>query len=208
MARQSSWRPLPRSFFTRGAAAVARDLLGKTLVHETALGAAAGRIVEVEAYLGQGEDPASHAHRGPRGRAEVMFREGGVAYVYVSYGVHRCVNVVTGRAGEGGAVLVRALEPLHGVALMAARRGVDPATHERDRRALAGGPGKLAQALAIGLAENGACLRTSALRVCDGPPPARIVATPRIGITKAVESLLRFVEEGSPHLSRAKSLSR
>jgi DNA-3-methyladenine glycosylase len=196
MPRQPSWKPLPLSFFTRPTVEVARDLLGKALVRRMPEGVAAGRIVEVEAYLGEGEDPASHAHRGPRGRAAVMFERGGIAYVYLSYGVHRCANVVTGRRGEGGAVLIRALEPLLGEALMRARRGV------AERRALASGPGKLTQALAIGEAENGACLRRSTLIVAEGPPPARIEATPRIGITRAADWPLRFVEAGSAFLSR------
>jgi DNA-3-methyladenine glycosylase len=187
--------PLPRSFFVRPTIEVALDLLGQTLLHELPEGITAGRIVEVEAYLGEG-DPASHAFRGPRGRAELMFREGGVAYVYMSYGMHHCFNVVTDRAGVGGAVLVRAVEPLGGIDLMRKRRG---------RTALwdlGSGPGKLAQALGIGPAQNGLDLLASTLRVVKGNAAKRIEKGPRIGITQAADWPLRFVDADSAYRSR------
>ena len=187
---------LPRSFFTRDTITVARALLGQVLQHRTAEGLAAGRIVEVEAYLGE-DDPASHAFRGPRGRAEVMFRRGGIAYIYFSYGMHWCMNVVTGPAGTGGAVLLRALEPTAGIPLMQRRRGREKATD------LASGPGKLAQALGIDRAQNAADLTRSALTILSAPPPERIASSPRIGITRAADWPLRFYIPGSPHVSRA-----
>lgn len=195
MRRQSSKRPLPRAFYLRPTEEVARALLGTVLTHATPDGVAGGRIVEVEAYLGE-TDPASHAFRGPRGRAEVMFREGGCAYVYFSYGVHWCMNVVTEREGTGGAVLIRALEPVEGIDLMRARRG------REDVRDLTSGPGKLTQALGIGRAENGLDLVSSRLTISRGDAPAGVEATPRIGITKAADWELRFVEKGSPFASR------
>jgi DNA-3-methyladenine glycosylase len=186
---------LPRSFYVRPTLTVARELLGQVLWHRTPEGIAAGRIVEVEAYLGE-DDPASHAFRGPRGRAEVMFREGGVAYVYFSYGVHWCANVVTGPAGTGGAVLMRALAPVRGIALMRRRRGRENLTD------LASGPGKLAQALGIGAEQNGADLIASPLGVFEGAAPAEVGVSPRIGITKAADWPLRFFVPGDPHVSR------
>jgi DNA-3-methyladenine glycosylase len=204
MARQPRERSLPRAFYVRPTVDVARDLLGKVLVHETAEGVAAGRIVEVEAYLGP-DDPASHAFRGPRGRAWVMFEAGGRAYVYFSYGVHWCMNVVTAPAGTGGAALVRALEPVAGIDLMRRRRGREALAD------LASGPGKLAQALAIGPAENALDLvprsrgARPALTILDGDAPAAIDATPRIGITRAAEWPLRFLERGSAFVSRPRT---
>jgi DNA-3-methyladenine glycosylase len=195
MRRQPSKRPLPRAFYLRPTEEVARGLIGAVLVHATPEGVASGRIVEVEAYLGE-SDPASHAYRGPRGRAEVMFREGGCAYVYFSYGVHWCMNVVTEGEGVGGAVLIRALEPLEGLDLMRRRRG------REDPRDLASGPGKLTQALGIGRSENGLDLIESRLTIVKGAPPAAIEATPRIGISKAADWALRFVEKGSAFASR------
>lgn len=188
---------LPRSFFTRDTVTVARALLGTVLQHRTSEGVAAGRIVEVEAYLGE-DDPASHAFRGPRGRAEMMFRQGGVAYVYFSYGVHWCMNVVTGPAGHGGAVLIRALEPTAGIALMQRRRGRDEPT------ALASGPGKLAQALGIARAQNGADLVSSSLSVLAGPAVEEVAVSPRIGISRAADWPLRFFVPGNAHVSRAR----
>ncbi len=187
--------PLPRAFYLRPTVEVARGLLGKVLVHDAADGLAAGRIVEVEAYLGE-QDPASHAYRGPRGRAEVMFRRGGIASVYFTYGMHFCMNVVCERAGAGGAVLLRAIEPLAGLDLMRRRRG------REGLRDLGSGPGKLAQALAIARPENGLDLLGSRLRVLDGPPPAAIDVSERIGIKTATDWPLRFTERGSAFVSR------
>ncbi len=197
-------RPLPRSFYRRPTVEVARDLLGKVLRHATPAGAAAGRIVEVEAYLCE-EDPASHAFRGPTPRSRIMFEEGGRAYVSFSYGMHCCMNVVCHPRGAAGAVLLRALEPFgEGIDLMRRRRGREA---EAD---LCSGPGKLTQALGITLAENGADLVRSALtivaedgRLAGRPPDAlAIEASPRIGISRAQDRPLRFFVPGHPCVSR------
>ena len=195
---------VPRAFFERDTVVVARDLLGCVLAHETRDGIAAGRIVETEAYLSQG-DAASHSHRGRTERNASMFERAGTAYVYLIYGVHHCFNVVTGPKGVGEAVLVRALEPLAGLARMRARRGV---LRDRD---LCSGPGKLARALAIGRDHDGADLCRGPLgiytmRAQDGaPPPAAerdIVVGARIGITRDADHPLRFHLHGNAHVSR------
>jgi DNA-3-methyladenine glycosylase len=187
-------RPLPRAFYARPTRAVARDLLGSYLVHESPAGRTVGRIVEVEAYLGP-RDPASHAyHRTPR--SEVMWGPPGTAYVYLSYGNHACLNVVTEREGRAGAVLLRALEPSDGIALMRTRRGTP------HLRLLASGPGRLTQAMGVTLSHNRSDLRAGPLYIARGPRPRSIAATPRIGITVAADVAWRFVERGSPFLSR------
>jgi DNA-3-methyladenine glycosylase len=195
---------LPRSFFERDTVAVARDLLGCVLAHETRAGIAAGRIVETEAYLAQ-SDAASHAYRGPTRRNASMFERAGTAYVYFIYGAHYCFNVVTGPKHIGEAVLVRALEPLAGLAQMRARRGVS-----RDRD-LCSGPGKLAQALAIGREHDGVDLCRGPLgiysmRAKDGVSQVAaehdIVVGPRIGITRDADRPLRFHLLGNAHVSR------
>lgn len=188
------WRRLPRSFFARDTRAVARDLLGSYLVHESPWGRTVGRIVEVEAYCGP-EDPASHARRRTP-RSEVMWGPSGTAYVYFSYGNHSCLNVVTEREGRPGAVLLRALEPVEGVALMRRRRRI------QELRLLTSGPGRLTQAMGITLAHNRADLVTGPLYVARGPRPRAIVATPRIGISSATDRMWRFVVPDSPYLSR------
>ncbi len=190
---------LPRSFYHRPTLEVARELLGKTLWRETEEGLTAGRIVEVEAYLGQ-DDPASHAYRGPTPRSRIMFEDCGRAYVYFSYGSHCCMNVVTERHGTAGAVLLRALEPIAGFALMRRRRG-------RDRREdLCSGPGKLAQAMGITLRDNGADLKLtrSTLTIREGRIPLEIGISPRVGISKATDRPFRFFERGSPYVSRVR----
>lgn len=178
---------------------MARDLLGKVLRHETRQGVSSGRIVEVEAYLGE-DDPASHAHRGPTPRARVMFGDGGRAYVYLSYGNHHCMNVVTDRKGVAGAVLIRALEPLEGIPLMRQRRGREEAED------LCSGPGKLAQALGITLAQNELDLGDSPLTLLEGAPPERILTSSRIGISRAKERPFRFFEPGNPHVSHVRQI--
>jgi DNA-3-methyladenine glycosylase len=160
---------------------VAPLLLNKLLVH----GECVGRIVEVEAY--REDDPASHSYRGPTPRTAVMFGPSGHLYVYFTYGMHYCANVVTGRPGEGAAVLLRAVTPLEGIELMEERR--------HGRRPLADGPAKLCQALAIGPEHNGAdlCAGAGIGLFDDGtPPPADPLVGPRVGISKAVDVPWRF----------------
>jgi DNA-3-methyladenine glycosylase len=179
--------PLGRRFFARSALIVARGLLGKVLSHRKNGVLTTGRIVEVEAYLGS-EDPASHAFRGKTLRNEVMFGPAGHAYVYFTYGNHFCMNVVTGKTGEASAVLIRALEPLDGISAMKRRRGRNKIEE------LASGPGKLTRALGIDRRQNGADLTKGSLRVVDdGTWENDCVTTPRIGITRGMDLLYRFV---------------
>jgi DNA-3-methyladenine glycosylase len=185
---------LSRAFFARPTLAVARDLLGCYLVHETARGRLRGRLVEVEAYLGP-HDPASHAYRRTP-RSEVMWGPPGTAYVYFSYGSHACLNVVTEPAGTAGAVLLRAIEPAEGLEEMARRRGT------RRPRLIGAGPGRLTEAMGVTLANNRADLVRGALYLAPGPRPRRVAATPRIGISVAADVPWRFVDADSTCLSR------
>ncbi|HKX17614.1 MAG TPA: DNA-3-methyladenine glycosylase [bacterium] len=192
--RQTPLRRLPRTFFARPSLAVARDLVGCYLVHETPSGRLRGRVVEVEAYRGP-RDPASHAYRRTP-RSEVMWGRPATAYVYLSYGNHACLNVVTEREGTAGAVLLRAVEPVEGIEEMARRRGA------REPRLIGGGPGRLTQAMGITLGHNRMDLVRGPLYFARGPKPRRIVATPRIGISTAVDLPWRFVDPESSCLSR------
>lgn len=189
---------LPVSFFDRPTECVARELLGAMVVSSFGGRRTAGRIVETEAYLGY-DDPASHGYRNRRhAHNESLFGPPGTWYVYLSYGMHWCANLVCGPAGQAGAVLLRALEPIQGLAVMRDRRGGVP-----DRQ-LCSGPGKLCQALAITRDEDGKSMRRSSVRVLadqSGALPTT-VATARIGITKAADWPLRFVVVGSPWASR------
>lgn len=163
---------------------VAAELLGKLLVVDRDGWVVSGRIVETEAYTS--DDPASHSFRGPTPRNRVMFGPAGHLYVYLSYGIHRCANVVTGVEGDGQAVLLRAVDPVEGIELMRKRRGREP---------LADGPGKLCHAFGIDLGDNGAELHGSAgIRIVDDgtPVPTEPLAGPRIGITRAVDRPWRF----------------
>jgi DNA-3-methyladenine glycosylase len=165
------------------------------LVSETPQGRTAGRIVETEAYLGA-DDPASHAARLRTGRVEVMWGEPGIAYVYRSYGIHAMLNVVTEPLGTTGAVLIRALEPMIGVDLMRVRRGLD------DERLLCSGPGKLCQALAIGLDLHGTDLVTSnRLWISPGDSPRDVSTSGRIGISHGQAYPWRYWTTGNPHVS-------
>lgn len=188
--------PLPRAFYRRAATIVARDLLGCVLVSRCGRSLTAGRIVETEAYLGP-EDAASHAAFRP-GSHGLFYGEGGIAYVFLSYGVHHCLNAITGPAGTPGCVLLRAVEPLAGRGLMARRRGVAAGA-----RRLASGPGNLTRALGVTLRDNGADLTRAPLTI--EPPPAprrfRVATGRRIGITRAVALPLRFWIEGHPAVS-------
>jgi DNA-3-methyladenine glycosylase len=186
---------LHRAFYDRPTGLVAQQLLGQFVVTQTDEGLTAGRIVETEAYLGA-DDPASHAARLKRGPVEVMWGEPGVAYVYRSYGIHAMLNVVAKIAGETGAALIRALEPVVGLDLMRQRRGVE------DERLLCSGPGKLCQALGIELDWQGTDLVTSErLWIAPGPPVSNIAVSGRIGISRGQEHPWRFWETGNPHVS-------
>jgi DNA-3-methyladenine glycosylase len=179
--------------YARSVHEVARDLVGATLRH----GPTAGRIVEVESY--HQEEPASHAFIGPRPRTEVLFGPPGFAYVYRSYGIHALLNAVAEEDGVGAAVLIRAIEPLEGIELMRERRGV-----ARDEE-LTNGPGKLTEALDIGLDLNGAHLERGPVRIQPRDPAARtpkIVVGERIGITKAADLPWRFCDATSRYVSR------
>lgn len=182
---------LGRPFYERDPRVVARELLGKVLVH----GDRAGRIVETEAYLGP-DDPAAHSFRGPTPRNATMFGPAGHLYVYFSYGVHWCANAT---CGPGLAVLFRALEPVEGIEAMFADRPA--AKRQRD---LCSGPGKLSQALGIGKALDGADLTVGPVVVVDdgAPPPGAIVVATRIGISLAAEEPWRFSVGGNEHVSR------
>ena len=190
--------PLPPAFYDRDAAVVARALLGAVLRHETSEGVVSGRIVETEAYLGP-HDPASHSAVGRTARTWHMFGPPGTAYVYFIYGMHWCVNAVTREDGYGAAVLIRAVEPLEGVALIRTRR--PKARRDRD---LSNGPGKVCAALGITREHDGVALTgASMLSICEGEPvpDERVGVGPRIGISKAVDWPLRFVairERGEP----------
>ena len=182
--------------FSADAATVARQLIGTTLLVD----GVGGRIVEVEAY--DQSDPASHTFAGPTPRCAAMFGPPGCAYVYRSYGLHWCLNTVCREAGHGAGVLLRALEPTHGLDTMRARRGLD------NPRLLCAGPGRLTQALGVDARCNGLALQPplfSLLQPAPGPDVAAIevVCGPRIGISKAVEVPWRFGERGSRFLSRA-----
>jgi DNA-3-methyladenine glycosylase len=197
--------PLPHGFFARETELVARELLGCVLWADAGGLVAAGRIVEVEAYLGE-DDPASHAGRGPTPRSAIMFGPAGIAYIYVIYGMHHCVNAVTEPVGRAGAVLLRALEPLAGLDAMAGR---SPGT--RCPGDLCRGPGRLARALGVdldwcGLPLSGrrARVRGAAKRLWIAAaehPPTRWMTTPRIGVRRAADRLLRFVDADSSCLS-------
>ncbi len=179
--------PLPLSFFRRPAPEVARDLLGAVVVSRLGRARTTGRIVETEAYLGV-EDPASHAWNGRRTPSnESLYGSPGTWYVYRSYGLHWCANLVSGPSGRGAAVLIRGLEPVEGVETMRRRRGgvAD--------RLLCDGPGKLCQALGITSELDGRPMADSSVLVFPGERPARFELTPRIGITRAVEWPLRFL---------------
>lgn len=188
---------LPVSFFRRPAEVVARELIGAHIVSVVRGVRTAGRIVEVEAYLGH-RDPASHGYRNRRhAQNEGLYGPSGTWYVYLSYGVHWCANLVAGTTPNEGAVLLRAVEPLEGLPAMRRRRGVS------DERLLAAGPGRLTRALGITRALDQWPMREAAVQVLAGEPLNAPVATPRIGITRAVEWPLRFVEGGTRWASRA-----
>ncbi len=181
---------LGRDWFARSVHEIAPELIGVTLlVHGVG-----GPIVEVEAY--DHEDPAAHGFRGRTERNATMFGPAGHAYVYRSYGIHWCLNLVCEPEGVADAVLIRALEPVHGVARMVDRRGLD------HPRLLAAGPGRLCQALGVTRDHDGLALDEPPFELLARDADPEIVQAPRIGITKAVERPWRYLLAGSPYVSR------
>jgi DNA-3-methyladenine glycosylase len=183
---------LDAAFFERSVHDVARDLVGCRLFYE----GCGGVVVETESY--ERDDPACHAYVGLTTRTAVLFGPPGRAYVYLSYGIHSLLNAVAESEGEAAAVLIRALRPTHGLEAMRERRG------ERPDAELCSGPGKLTEALGIGLEDNGADLTREPFALLPREPgwSGEIVAGPRVGITKAIERPWRFCLAGSPFVSR------
>jgi DNA-3-methyladenine glycosylase len=181
---------LKRAFFARSVHEVAPDLIGATLL----VNGVGGIIVEVEAY--HHTDPAAHSFRGPTPRNRVMFGPPGFTYVYRSYGIHWCVNFVCEQKGSASAVLIRALEPTHGMAAMRRRR------HQVDERSLCSGPGKLTEALGLTDKHNGLALDAPPIALHARATRPEILAGMRIGITKAVELPWRYGLKGSKFLSK------
>ena len=207
--RMSLGAPHPLSFYARDSRQVAPDLLGCRLVHRLEDGhRLIVRIVEVEAYLGDGSDAASHAHRGPTPRNRTMFGPAGRLYAYRSYGIHTCLNIVCEASGKAAAVLLRAAEPIEGLDLMRSLRGLPPdAAAER----IARGPGRLAQALGLDLAQDGRSLLRGALTLHPREPESREVAVgsgPRVGINLAADLPYRYFEEKSPWVSAFRAGSK
>jgi DNA-3-methyladenine glycosylase len=189
---------LPRSFYSRPTLEVAESLVGRTLYRETEEGRVAGRLVEVEAYCGT-EDPASHAYRRLTPRNAIMFGPAGYLYVYFTYGMHHCANIVTFEEGTAGAVLLRAVEPLEGLDLMAARRRLS------DPRLLAKGPARLCQAYGLTRQNNGADLVGGDLWVGEERTQKAPVRTSlRVGVKPELDKPWRFFEEG-PYTSHRKA---
>jgi DNA-3-methyladenine glycosylase len=193
-----SSRPLRRAFYERNTVCVAKDLLGKVLVRKFGATSLEGVIVETEAYRGY-DDAASHAYRGPTRRNQVMFGEPGHAYVYFTYGMHYCLNVTTEPAGQAGAVLIRAVQPIKGIDKMKKRRGTE---HVKD---LSNGPAKLTQAFDVTKALNGHDLTLG--RKLYITEPARpglfsISAGTRIGVRAGAEKLWRFSIRRNPFVSK------
>ncbi len=191
-------KTLPPSFFLKPTAIVARRLLGKGL----RVGKLLVEITEVEAYLGE-DDPASHAFRGQTERNWPMFESGGTCYVYVSYGMHHCMNVSTGPKGLGHAILFRAARPIEGIDAMIRNRGLGNLPREAALKQLLNGPGKLTQALGVDLGYKGSKFDRPNFKLIDlgiRVPEGEVVMSPRVGISKAKDAPLRFTIRSSPWL--------
>jgi DNA-3-methyladenine glycosylase len=186
--KRGKW--LKKAFFNRSVHEVAPELIGVTLL----VNGVGGVIVEVEAY--HHTDPAAHSYRGPTPRNAVMFGPAGFVYVYRSYGIHWCVNFVCEKAGSASAVLIRALEPTHGLAAMRRRRGLD------DERSLCSGPGKLTEALGITHAHNERALDAPPFELYRPSTKVDVVTGIRIGLTKAIDYPWRYGLRGSKFLSK------
>jgi len=188
---------LPYSFYQRDTVTVARELLGKYMVYKKGEDILVGRVVETEAYLGK-KDPACHSAKGKNRRNYVMFGPSGHAYIYLIYGIHLCFNVTTGSQDKPEAVLLRALEPIEGLEIMRKNRG------QKNIFNLCSGPGKLVQAMGIGMALNGTSVVEGPVKFygCDKDKDFEIVTSTRVGISQAADWPLRFYIAGSRFVSK------
>lgn len=196
----SNYKKVNRSFYLRPTLKVAKDLLGKYLVRKLGRQYLIGRIVEVEAYLNN--DPASHSFRGKTKRNEVMFWQGGHLYIYFTYGMHFCCNVVTEEEGKGCAVLVRAVEPVENIQVMQKLRDIDTSKNPYN---LTNGPAKVCQAFALGRNENGTYLCGDKIWVGNSEirnPKSEIISSSRVGITNGSEHMWRFYIKDNPWVSK------
>ncbi len=194
----NKYEVLSKDFFARKTDTVARDLLGKLIVRKTKKGILSGKVVETEAYFGNGNDPASHAYKGPTARSSIMFGEPGRAYVYFNYGVHWLLNFVAKEGNGAGAVLVRAVQPVEGVDEMAKNRATDVSN-------ITNGPAKLTQALAIDGSFNDldVTVDNGKLYVANFlTSQFKVVKSGRIGIKKGADLQLRFCIKDNPFVSR------
>ncbi|MBI5020667.1 MAG: DNA-3-methyladenine glycosylase [Ignavibacteriales bacterium] len=207
--RGSSLKKLPRSFYLRPTLIVAKDLLGKYLIRKLNNKFLIGKIVEVEAYLGN-NDPASHSYLGITKRNEVMFKKGGHFYVYFTYGMHFCANIVTEEEGKGCAVLLRAVEPIEGIEVMKdnrknkRRNGLMEKWSNRKLLDLTNGPAKLCEAFNINRGHNGIDLLDNTIFIADGEviPRNQFGSSTRIGITNATDKKWRFFIKNNPYISK------
>lgn len=199
----SSLKKLPRKFYVRNVLTVAGSLPGNILVRKKGKKLYAGRIVEVEAYDGA-IDEAAHSFKGKTKRNEVMFGQGGCLYVYFTYGSHFCCNVVTGKKGEGAAVLIRALEPIKGIKHMSINRYSTDLLNEKKKYNLTSGPGKVCKAIEINSSDNCIDLTGDKIFILAAglKPGEEIITSTRIGITRSVELPWRFFIKDNPFVSR------
>jgi DNA-3-methyladenine glycosylase len=197
------YKKLERQFYTRDVLIVAKELLGKILVKNDAKLTFSGKIVEVEAYDGS-IDEAAHTFIGKTKRNEIMFGTGGFLYVYFTYGVHFCSNVVTGKEGSGTALLIRALEPIDGIKKMSYNRFKRNLIKEEEKYNLTSGPGKICQALSITKEHYGIDLTGNKIYLLDQPDLTddQIVISKRIGIKKSIDLPWRFYIKDNPYISR------
>jgi DNA-3-methyladenine glycosylase len=194
---------LPISFYTRNVHIVAKELLGKIFVRKYSSSFLSGRIVEVEAYDGS-VDESAHSFIGKTKRNEVMFNGGGLLYVYFTYGMHFCANVVTGKVNEGCAVLIRAVEPIDGIDLMSQNRFHKISLSEKEKLNLTNGPAKFCQAFAITKEQNGISLLSDEIFIINANKinPSEIVNSKRIGIKKSVDLPWRYFIKDNPFVSK------
>jgi len=194
---------LPISFYTRNVQIVAKELLGKIFVRKYSSSFLSGRIVEVEAYDGS-VDESAHSFIGKTKRNEVMFNGGGLLYVYFTYGMHFCANVVTGKVNEGCAVLIRAVEPIDGIDLMSQNRFHKISLSEKEKLNLTNGPAKFCQAFAITKEQNGISLLSDEIFIINANKinPIEIVNSKRIGIKKSVDLPWRYFIKDNPFVSK------